>query len=156
MSKKFEYQTYLVKGPQLGVFAEFPFESAKIFGTRKAIRVKATFDGKTYRMNLLPHGNGTHWLHIRKEIREAIGKNEGDSVTICIEKDKNLPAVEIPEHLHWLLENEPEMMKAFLKLPMSAKKYWIEFMEDPKSEEIKVKRINRFFEFLHEQNSGKF
>lgn len=55
MVKKFEYDTVLIKGPQLGVFTEFPFESAKEFGTRKAIRVKASFDGKMYRMSLLPH-----------------------------------------------------------------------------------------------------
>ena len=57
MNKKFEYKTILIHGPQRGVFAEFPFESAKEFGTRKAIPVKATFDGKMYRMNLLPHGD---------------------------------------------------------------------------------------------------
>jgi len=155
MAEKYEYETILIKGTQLGVFAEFPFESAKIFGTRKAIRVKATFDGKIYRMSLLPHGNGTHWLHIKKVIRNAIGKEEGDTVSVCIEKDENLPTIEIPEYLKWLLENESEMMIAFKKLPYSAKKFWVEFIEEPKSEESKVQRINRFFEILHDRDSGK-
>lgn len=154
MAEKYEYETILIKGTQLGVFAEFPFESAKIFGTRKAIRVKATFDGKMYRMSLLPHGNGTHWLHIKKEIRTAIGKEEGDMVSICIEKDENLPEIDIPEYLKWLLENEPEMMIAFNKLPYSAKKFWVDFIGEPKSEESKVQRINRFFEILHNRIQG--
>lgn len=72
MTEKHEYQTILIKGPGLGVFAEFPFKSARIFGTRKAIRVKETFDGKVFHMSLLPHGNGTHGLHLRKEIRDTI------------------------------------------------------------------------------------
>jgi len=112
MAEKFEYETILINGPNLGVYAGVPFESAKIFGTRKAIRVKATFDGKMYRMSLLPHGNCTHWLHLRKEIRDAIGKEEGDTVSIVIEKDENPPKIEIPEYLEWLFENEPEMQKA--------------------------------------------
>ena len=150
MAEKFEYETILINGPNLGVYAGVPFESAKIFGTRKAIRIKATFDGKMYRMSLLPHGNCTHWLHLRKEIRDAIGKEEGDTVSIVIEKDENPPKIEIPEYLEWLFENEPEMLKAFKKMSYSAKKFWIGFIEEPKSGDAKVKRVNRLFEFLKE------
>ena len=155
MTKKYEYDTVLIKGPQLGIFAEFPFESAKVFGTRKAIRVKATFDGKMYRMSLLPHGNGTHWLHLKKDIRDAIGKTEGDSVHIVVEKDESPPEIKVPEYLQWLLEDDPNMMKAFKRLPYSAKRFWVAFIEEPKSEDGKVTRINRFFEFLIENYSKK-
>ena len=134
----------------MGVFAEFPFESAKIFGSKKAIRVKATFEGKMYRMSLLPHGNGTHWLHVRKEIRDAIGKQEGDTVSVIIEKDESPPEINVPEYLQWLLENEPEMEEAFSKMSYSAKKFWTRFIEEPKTKDAKVKRVNRLFEFLKE------
>jgi len=150
MAEKFEYETILINGPNLGVYAGVPFESAKIFGTRKAIRVKATFDGKMYRMSLLPHGNGTHWLHLRKEIRDAIGKEEGDTVSIVIEKDENPPKIEIPEYLEWLFENEPEMQKAFKKMSYSARKFWITFIEEPKTDDAKAKRVTRLFEFIME------
>ncbi len=155
MAKKYEYDTVLIKGPQLGVFAEFPFESAKEFGTRKALRVKATFDGKMFRMSLLPHGKGTHWLHLKKEIREAIGKTEGDSVHIIVEKDESPPKIKVPEYLKWLLENDLEMDKRFQKMPHSAKKFWTAFIDEPKSDEGKVTRVNRFFEFLMENYSNK-
>ena len=148
MAKKYEYETILIKGTQLGVFAEFPFESAKEFGTRKAVRVKATFDGKMFRMSLLPHGNGTHWLHLKKEIRDAIGKTEGDSVHIIVEKDENLPEIIVPEYLQWLLENDAGMKKRFEKLPYSAKKFWISYIDEPKSDDGKVSRVNHFFDFL--------
>lgn len=148
MAKKYEYETILIKGTQLGVFAEFPFESAKEFGTRKAVRVKATFDGKMFRMSLLPHGNGTHWLHLKKEIRDAIGKTEGDSVHIIVEKDENLPEIIVPEYLQWLLENDAGMKKRFEKLPYSAKKFWTNYIDEPKSDDGKVLRVNQLFDFL--------
>jgi bifunctional DNA-binding transcriptional regulator/antitoxin component of YhaV-PrlF toxin-antitoxin module len=148
MAKKYEYETILIKGTQLGVFAEFPFESAKEFGTRKVIRVKATFDGKMFRMSLLPHGNGTHWLYLKKEIRDAIGKTEGDSVHIIVEKDENLPGIIIPEYLQWLLENDAGMKKRFEKLPYSAKKFWTNYIDEPKSDDGKVSRVNQLFDFL--------
>ncbi len=148
MAKKYEYETILIKGTVLGLFAEFPFESAKEFGTRKAIRVKATIDGKMFRLSLLPHGNGTHWLQLKKEIYDSIGKTEGDSVHIVVEKDENPPEIIVPEYLQWLLENEPEKMKSFEKLTWSAKKFWIDYVNQPKNEDSKVERINHFLSVL--------
>ncbi|MBT3383105.1 MAG: DUF1905 domain-containing protein [Prolixibacteraceae bacterium] len=154
MDRKFEYETILIKGAQNGVFAEFPFESAKEFGTRKAVSVKAVFDGETYFMSLLPTGNGTHWLHVKKDIRLAIGKDEGDSVKIVVEKDESPKTMEMPEYLQWLLENDLKMMGAFHKLSFSAKKFWTGFVSEPKTDDAKVKRINRLFEVLRENNKS--
>ncbi|SHF07067.1 protein of unknown function [Mariniphaga anaerophila] len=155
MTKKFQYKTTLIKGTSNGIFAEFPFESAKEFGTRRTVRVKATFDGVTFDMSLLPHGNGTHWLHVKKEIRETIGKEEGDTVSISVQEVKNLPTIELPEHLLWLLENEPDLHDEFNALTWAQKKMWKEFTEEPKSDEAKVERINHFFDFLRKKHSGK-
>jgi hypothetical protein len=154
MSRKFEYKTILIKGPQNGIFAEFPFDGVKEFGTRKPVPVKVFIDGRMVEMSLLPCGNGKHWLNIKKELRTAIEKDEGDTVTISLEKNNSLKAIEIPEYLQWLLENEVDLMKKFQKLPYSAKKFWIWHIEEPKNEDTKVERINRFFEYLNENYSG--
>ncbi|NOR76260.1 MAG: DUF1905 domain-containing protein [Draconibacterium sp.] len=53
MPKKFRYKTILIKGPQKGIYAEFPFDSAKKFGTRRLIRVKVEFNENLYFMSLL-------------------------------------------------------------------------------------------------------
>ncbi len=154
MAGRFEYRTALIKGTQNGIFAEFPFDSFVEFGTRKPIPVKVTFDNHFVQMNLLPCGNNRHWLHVRKEIRMAIGKEEGDMVEITVEKDDSPKAIVVPEYLQWLLENDNDMMKAFVKMPNSAKKFWIEGIDEIKNEETKVERINRFFEFLRQNYSG--
>ncbi len=99
MADKFEYKTILIKGAQNGVYAEFPFDSVKEFGTRKPIPVKIVIEGKEIEMSLIPCGNGKHWLHIKKELRTAIGKDEGDTVTISLEKNTLPKTVEIPEYL---------------------------------------------------------
>lgn len=154
MSRKFEYKTILIKGPQNGVFAEFPFDGVKEFGTRKPVPVKLVIEGKELEMSLLPSGNGKHWLHIKKDIRTAIGKEEGDVVNIALEKNNSLKVIDIPEYLQWLLENEKEMMKKFQKLPYSTKKFWIWHIEEPKNEDTKVERINKLFDYLNEHYSG--
>jgi hypothetical protein len=40
-------------------------------------------------------------------------------------------------------------------LSYSAKKFWVGFIDEPKSEDGKVTRINRFFEFLMENYPKK-
>jgi hypothetical protein len=155
MSKKFKYTTILIKGPQKGVYAEFPFDSAKEFGTRRPVRVKVEFNGNPYFMSLLPNGKGGHWLHVRKEIRVAIGKEEGDSINVTIEIDNSPKIVEVPEYLQWLFDDDSTIAKYFEKLPFSAKKFWIGYIEEPKNDDIKVQRINRLFEYLREHYSKK-
>lgn len=155
MEKKFTYKTILINGPQKGVYAEFPFDSAKEFSTRRPVRVKVEFDGNLYFMSLLPNGKGGHWLHVRKEIRVTIGKEEGDSINITIEKDNSPKIVEVPEYLQWLLDDDKTIARYFEKLPFSAKKFWIGYIEEPKNDDIKVQRINRLFEYLREHYSKK-
>lgn len=155
MAKKFSYETVLIKGSMNFVYAEFPFDSRKEFGTKKHVWCKITVEGKTFSMNLLPNGKGGHWLQLKKEIRDAIGKQEGDTVKIELEQDARPQDFKVPDYLQWLLDNDPLMTKYFKKLPVSAKKFWIAHIEDTKSEDTKVDRINSFFEFLHRHYSGK-
>jgi hypothetical protein len=155
MDKKYTYKTILINGPNKWVYAAFPFDSIAAFKTRRAVSVKAEFEGQLYFMSLLPNGRGGHWLHVRKEIRTAIGKEEGDTISISVEKDNSPKTVDIPEYLQWLLEDDPILTKYFEKLPYSAKKFWIIHIEEPKNDDIKVARINRLFEYLKEHYSGK-
>lgn len=154
MTKKYEYKTTLINGPQNGIFAEFPYDVYTEFGTRKPVSVKVSFDGYNFEMSLLPRGKGKHWLHVRKQIRLLIGKDEGDTVNIAIEKDDSPRTVVIPDYLQWLLEDEAEMMRTFQKLSVFYKKYWIGTIEETKNEDTKVERIHRFFDFLRKNGSG--
>lgn len=153
MGKKYEYKTELIKGSQNFVYVEFPFDCFTEFGSRKAIRVKVSFGDEEYKMSLLPGGKGNHWLNVRKEIRQKIGKQEGDSISITVEKDDSARVVDIPDYLQWLFDEEPEMGKAFQKLSLFYKKFWIQGIEETKNEETKVERINKLFDFL--RSGGK-
>lgn len=155
MAKKFSYDTVLIKGPMRLIYAEFPFDSRKEFGTNKHVWCTVKIEGKSYSMNLIPNGRGGHWLSLRKEIRDEIGKQEGDTIHIEVERDTRPRKVDVPDYLQWLLDNDEQMAKYFKKLPFSAKEFWISHIEDSKNEDTKVDRINSFFEFLHRHYSGK-
>jgi hypothetical protein len=148
MTKKFKYSSVLIFGPQKGIFIEFPFDCYAEFGSRKSIRIKLKVEGRTYARSLLPQGNGRHWIQLRKDICSEIGKGEGDTVSVSVEKDDSPRTIAIPEYLQWLLDDEPEMKVAFQKLSFFNKNFWIKGIEETKNEETKIERINRLFDFL--------
>jgi hypothetical protein len=148
MGQRTEFEGEFYKGQQGGIFIDFPFNSLEIFGRTGVIRVKVWFDGLFYRLSLLPRSDGTHYFHIRKDIRSALGKSEGDSLKVVVESDNDLPELEIPDYLMWLLDDDPEMNAVFRKLSWSYKKQLIEYVKQPKTDDAKVHRINQFFLFL--------
>ncbi|WP_319500878.1 YdeI/OmpD-associated family protein [uncultured Draconibacterium sp.] len=155
MGKKFKFETTLINGPFKGVYAEFPFDSRKEFGTNRHVWCQVSIDDYVVSMNLLPNGKGGHWLHLKKEIRDKIGKREGDNVTIELQQALKPRTVEIPDYLQWLLDNDGDMQKYFNRLPISGKKFWIQHIEESKNDDTKVERVNRFFEFLHKHYAHK-
>ena len=151
MSKTWEFKALLYKSRKGGYWVDIPYDGKKEFGTRGTVRVFAWFDGVEHRTSLAPKGDGMHWLHVRKEIRDAIGKDDGDTIQVKIKLDTKSRNPEMPESLQWLLDNEPEIKTVFDNQSPSTKKYLIESVLLAKTEETKVKNIHKVFEFLHRQ-----
>ena len=60
--------------------------TADYFGTRGLIRVAGTVDGQPFTGSFMALGDGSHKLAIKAELRAAIAKAEGDSVTVHLSR----------------------------------------------------------------------
>lgn len=89
MGKVYEFDAEIKKVPDIdGAYVEIPFDVKAEFGKGR-VPVSAAFDGEPYDGSLVRMKTPCHILGIRKEIREKIGKQPGDTVHVAFtEREK--------------------------------------------------------------------
>lgn len=129
-----------------GTGISIPFNVKEEFGSARA-KVKVTIDKFTYRTTTAVMGGRT-FIGVRKEIREAIGKDIGDRVKIVMIPDTEERIVELPSDFGKLLKKNKAAEEIFNKLAYTHRKEYVQWIESAKKQETRDTRLVKAIEMI--------
>ena len=124
------------------------FDVQKEFGMHSQVRVRGLIDGFPYRCSIMPMGGGKHYMVVKKEIREAIGKKAGDKVIVEMEVDTEPRVVFIPEDLLAAMKELPGLKEKFEGMSYSHQKEYVDYILEAKKQETRDKRVDKTIDIL--------
>lgn len=149
--KRQEFEVELIKDDKTsGLGIKIPFNVLETFGSKGQIKVKGTIDGHPYRGSIHPYG-GIHYMGVKKEFREAIGKKQGDRVIVTMEVDMEPRTVEAPDDLVRAFDGNETAKAAFEKCSYTHKKEYVDWINEAKKPETRQRRIVKTLEKLVEK-----
>jgi antitoxin component of MazEF toxin-antitoxin module len=145
-----KFKTKIVQtGNNTGI--NVPEEIIESLGAGKKPPVKITLNGYSYRNTVAVMG-GKYMVSLSAEHRKNANVKGGDEVEVTIELDKDPRIVELPEAFQKALNKNNIAKNAFEKLSNSKKKYLILSITNAKTEESRIKRIQKAIESVtHEK-----
>jgi hypothetical protein len=128
---------------------------------RKPFPVLVRINGKpknSWRINLMPVGNGSFYLYLHGAVRKASGSKVGDRVRVEIDFDlsyRNGPQHPMPRWFKLALIGNPEAMKNWKGLSPSRKKEILRLFASLKSAEARARNLRKALHVLSGE-TGRF
>jgi uncharacterized protein YdeI (YjbR/CyaY-like superfamily) len=125
-----------------------PFDAKAEYGSARA-PVRCTINGVEYRSRLSVY-DGTTYLGLRKDVREAARVSVGDDVQVTMELDDEPREVEVPPALAAALAGDAAARGAYERLSFTHRKEYAQWLAEAKRPETRERRVRKAIEMLNE------
>jgi len=122
-------------------FLVLPKAASAKLPTRSQVSVEGMLGGRPFQATLEPDGQGSHWLKVDTELREAAGAEAGDTVALQIAPLAREPEPAVPEDLRDALAAHPAARATWDDVTPVARRDWIQWMTSGRKVETRAKRI---------------
>ena len=127
---------------------EFPYDLKEMYGIGNLVPFKATFDGRVhYSGSLAKMGGPKAMVLLRKDVRDELGKQPGDSVEVVVELDDKPRELTIPADVKQALQ-AAGLWEKFEPMAYTHRKEYVVWIEDAKKPETRANRIQKMLEML--------
>lgn len=147
------FDAVIRRGPRGGAFVAVPFDIEAAWGGRR-VPVRALFDASSEVRGTAVFMDGGPILGVTREVRNALGKDVGDSVQVEVARDDDPRTVEIPRDLAVALRARPELAEHFEGLSYTHRKEYARWVTEAKRPETRARRVARAVEMLADSLAG--
>jgi len=126
-----------------------PPEVVAALGSSKRPPVEVSVGTHTYRSTIATYGD-EFFLPLNRANREGAGLHAGDSVTVTLQLDMAPRTVEVPAIMRSAFEDAPAARKHFDNLSYSHQREYVEWINEAKREETRLRRAAKTVEMLTE------
>ena len=128
------------------VIAHVPFSPAKVWKTRKGMRVKGTINGFAFRTSLFGSAEKGYVVLVNKQMQKGAQAYAGEMAEFTLEPDLEERGAPIPPELAKLLKQDRALERWFNALSYTYRKYMSEDVRKPKSPEARQRRAEQLAE----------
>ena len=128
---------------------QVPEEVVKALGKTKKPPVRVTIGGHTYRSTVAAYGD-VYMIPVAAEHRKAAGVKAGEEVEVILELDTEPREVTVPPDFAQALDLDAEAKRFFESLSYSNKRRFVLSIEDAKTPETRLRRIEKALASLRE------
>jgi hypothetical protein len=126
----------------------FPYDLKETYGVGNLVPYKATFDGRVvYQGSLAKMGGPNAMILLRKDVRAELGKEPGQSVEVAVELDDKPRELTVAADVKEALQ-DAGLWEKFSGLAYTHRKEYVQWIEDAKKPETRLKRVQKMCEML--------
>jgi uncharacterized protein YdeI (YjbR/CyaY-like superfamily) len=96
----------------------------------------------------MPYGDGRHFIVVKKELRERIGKEAGAVVNVELRKDTRPRVMTPPDDFVSAMNRNQNVKTIFDGLSYSRRKEYVQWIEGAKRSETRERRIHQAVEMI--------
>jgi hypothetical protein len=122
-------------------FLNVPKNASAKLPSRGMTAIEGTINGFPFQATLEPDGQKGHWLRVERKLREAIGAQAGDIVTLEIAPAAEEPEPKVPTDLRKALAATPKARALWSDITPTARRDWIQWITSAKRPETRVRRV---------------
>lgn len=123
-------------------FLTLPKNASAKLPSRGMTTVEGTINGFPFQATLEPDGQRSHWLKVNRKLREAVGADAGDVVTLEIAKWGDEPEPRVPADLRKALAATPKARAMWSDNTLIARRDWIHWIASAKGPETRARRVD--------------
>ena len=143
------FKTTLELGGKTATGFRVPDNVIEALGKGKRPPVLVTINGHTYRNTVAVYGD-VYLVGVAAEHRESAGVQAGDEIEVDLELDTAPREVEVPADFAAALDADPKARATFDGLSYSNKRRFTLAIDDAKTDETRLRRIDKFVSQLHD------